>query len=111
MDRVQAVAGNGSASAALFQLYANGRAAEATVLKLEARQVYPRKSCSASGNSLIELSNSSGRAARKLFSVGKRPSTAMARTPVRRAISRSSGESPTYTQAAGRKHISLRARR
>jgi len=50
---------------------------------------------SAPGNSAIDSNNTSGLAARNRASVGNGPSTAIDRTPARRAISKSSAESPT----------------
>ena len=56
---------------------------------------YPCSLFNNSGNSRIDSSRKSGRAARRRFSVGNGPSTAIARTPALLAISKSSGESPT----------------
>src|SRR5690242_6707791 len=63
------------------------------------------------GNSWIERSSKSGRAARRRTAVGKGPRTPITRTPARRAISTSSGESPTYTYSSGSAFMPLSARR
>ena len=56
---------------------------------------YFSKDLRVAGSSFSEFSRNSGFAARRPASVGKRPMTAMERTPARSDISRSCGESPT----------------
>ena len=57
------------------------------------------------GKSPNPSNRNSGFAARKLFSVGNVPRTAIARIPTARDIARSSAVSPTYTHSSGRSLI------